>query len=93
MADVGEITGRKLTDLFDSDTVEQAHLIDVADLNLDDQMIACITGGLSRLKQLRNNPVAQKGLVAAMQPGERLLLCMWIMEMGLLDRILPDAGS
>jgi hypothetical protein len=77
----------ELSYLFGSETVAQAALIDAADLNLNEVMTACITDGLTRLKQLRNDPGAQLALVRGMQPGERLVLCMWIREMGLLDKI------
>ncbi len=79
-----------LSRLFGSDTVEQARLIDAADLNLDERMISCITNGLTRLRQLRNNPDAQISLIQSMEPGERLLLCMWILEMDLLEKIRPE---
>ena len=87
MNDEDEFKDRQLTKLFGSEIVEQASLIDVVDLNLDEQMTAAITGGLNRLKQTRNDPAAQIALVIAMEPGEKLLLCMWIMEMDLLDKI------
>ena len=77
----------ELVRLFGQDTVNQARLIDAAHLNLDDSMTACITAGLNRLKQTRNDPAAQGAVISAMQPGERLLLCMWIIEMELLDKI------
>lgn len=77
----------ELARLFGQDTVNQARLIDAAHLNLDDSMTACITAGLNRLKQTRNDPAAQGAVISAMQPGERLLLCMWIIEMELLDKI------
>lgn len=82
----------QLAELFGQDTVEHASLIDVADLNLDEHMIASITSGVTRLKRLRSDPAAQQKMVATMTPGERLLLCMWVMEMDLLDKIrgTPD---
>lgn len=73
--------------LFGAEIVEQAQLVDVVDLNLDDRMTACITAGLTRLKQNRDNTGTQQAIVAAMEPGEKLLLCMWVMEMGLLDKL------
>ena len=89
MSDENELPDAQLSSLFGSDTVEQARLIDVTDLNLDERMISCITIGLTRLKQMRNNPDAQISLVRTMEPGERLLLCMWILEMDLLEKIRP----
>lgn len=88
MNDEVELLYKGLSKLFGSDTVEQARLIDVVDLNMDERMTSTISSGLTRLKQLKNNPPAQFALVAQMEPGERLLLCMWIMEMDLLDKIL-----
>ncbi len=76
-----------LVELFGLDTVEQASLLDVVDLNLDDKMTGAISAGVIRLKKLRGDTVAQQAMIAAIEPGERLLLCMWVMEMELLDRI------
>jgi len=87
MNDDQTILDRELVELFGHEIVNQAQLVDVADLNLDEKMIACISTGVTRLKQLRNNPGAQQKLLAAMGPGEQLLLCMWVMEMDLLDKI------
>lgn len=84
---------RELSVLFGRDIVEQARLIDVVDLNLDERMTASISEGLTRLKQQRYDPAAQKALVAVMEPGERLLLCMWIMEMDLLEKIQSRSYS
>jgi hypothetical protein len=89
MSDHDEKPDSELARLFGGDTVELARLVDVADLNLDERMISCITGGLTRLKQLRHDPDAQLALVQALEPGERLLLCMWILEMDLLEKIRP----
>ena len=87
MSDEAELQYKELSKLFGSDIVEQAHLIDVVDLNMDERMTAAISMGLTRLKQLKNNPAAQIAQIAEMAQGERLLLCMWIMEMDLLDKI------
>ncbi len=78
---------KRLVELFGNDIVEQARLIDVVDLNLNDSMTSCISAGVTSLKQLRGDPSAQHRFVAAMQPGEQLLLCMWVLEMELLDKI------
>lgn len=77
--------------LFGRDTVEQAAMIDAADLNLTEEMTAVISSGLTRLKQLRRDPRSQQDLVSAMTPGERLVLCMWIRDMGLLDKIQSES--
>jgi hypothetical protein len=83
---------QELSRLFGRDTVEQARHIDVADLNMNDQMLASISGGVRQLKALKADPDAQSRLIAGMEPGARLVLCMWIMDMGLLQKIinLPD---
>jgi hypothetical protein len=73
--------------LFGRETVELAAQIDIADLNLTDEMTAVITTGVKRLKELKHEPAAQRQLIAGMDQGASLLLCMWIMDMDLLDRI------
>jgi len=77
----------ELSFLFGSQTVEHASLLDVVDLNLNDEMTASIGNGVNKLKHLKNNPEAQQKLINAMEAGERLLICLWIMEMGMLDKI------
>lgn len=81
------IQQQRLVDLFGDDIVEQAMLIDAVDLNLSDSMTTAISAGVAGLKQRRGDMAAQRRFVAAMQPGEQLLLCMWVLEMELLDRI------
>jgi len=80
----------QLSLLFGADTVEQASMIDIADLNLNEEMTASISNGITRLKQLKYKPDEQIQLVNRMSSGERLLLCMWILEMDLLDKILSQ---
>lgn len=77
----------QLTYLFGVATVEQASMIDVVDLNLDERMTACIADGINRLKNLHHSPADQLELVRSMEAGQRLLLCMWIIEMDLLNKI------
>lgn len=78
----------RLTTLFGAAIVEQAKLIDVVDLNLDDKMTACISAGVTGLKQRRGDTAGLRSYVESLQPGEQLLLCMWIMEMELADKLL-----
>lgn len=78
----------RLTKLFGAEIVEQAKLIDVVDLNLDDKMTACITAGVTGLKQRRGDSAGLRRYVESLQPGEQLLLCMWIREMELTDKLL-----
>jgi hypothetical protein len=81
------IQDQYLTELFGREIVDQARLVDAADLILDEKMTACISSGVTRLKQLRHYPAKQRELLDGMGPGEQLLLCMWVMEMDLLDKI------
>lgn len=73
--------------VFGEDTVAQARQIDVADLNMNDKMMATISDGVRKLKALKADPDAQINLVSGLEPGARLVLCMWIMDMGLVDKI------
>jgi hypothetical protein len=78
---------RELSFLFGEEIIEQARLIDIADLNLHDDMTARIGEGMRQLKELKLDPEAQRHWVSEQSPGLRLLLCLWIMDMGLLDKI------
>lgn len=78
---------RELSFLFGHDIVEQAHMIDIADLNLTDEMTTSIGEGIRQLKQLQHDPEAQQQWISKQAPGLRLLLCLWIMDMNLLDKI------
>ncbi len=82
-----ESSARELSFLFGEEIVEQARLIDISDLNMTDEMTAGIGEGIRQLKQLRNDPEAQRQWVGKQEPGLRLLLCLWIMDMDLLDKI------
>lgn len=77
----------ELTVLFGGETVALACQIDIADLNLNEEMTRCIAAGIKQLKQLKHDPQAQVDLVSGMEQGARLLLCMWIMDMDLLEKI------
>jgi hypothetical protein len=77
----------ELDGLFGRDVVEQAGLLDAADLNMNEEMVSSIGNGIRRLSQLRNDHPAQMQAVQEMSAGERLLICMWIMEMNLLEKI------
>ncbi len=77
----------ELSFLFGRETVVQASHIDIADLNLTKDMTDSISAGIRQLKKLRTDPDAQKDLVNGMEAGARIVLCMWIMEMDLLEKI------
>ena len=77
----------ELAFLFGRETVEQARQVDIADLNLNEEIVACISTGIRTLKELQDNPVAQVNFINGMEPGARLLLCLWIMDMDLLKKI------
>ena len=82
-----ERSNDELAFLFGRDTVEQAGQLDIADLNMNDEIVACIAGGIRTLKELQDNPGAQVNFVNSLEPGARLLLCLWVMDMGLLEKI------
>ncbi len=93
---VEDITGheslaRELSFLFGGDIVEQARLIDIADLNLTDEMTTSIGEGIRQLKQLKHDPEAQRQWVSEQAPGSRLVLCLWIMDMDILDKIQANS--
>jgi hypothetical protein len=85
--EVSRRQNEELSFLFGKETVEQANQVDIVDLNLNKDITDTISKGVNQLKRLKNNPNAQLKLIKEMAPGARIVLCMWIMEMGLLDKI------
>ena len=77
-----------LSRLFDESVVRQAALIDIADLNLSDDMAAAIAEGVKTLKRKKGEPAAQSAWLCAQPVGTQLLLCRWIKDMDLLPKIL-----
>ena len=77
----------ELSFLFGEEVVEQVNHIDIADLNLNKDILESIASGVRQLKQLKSSPNAQLDLVNAMEPGARIVLCLWIMDMDLLNKI------
>jgi hypothetical protein len=82
-----ESVARELSFLFGEVVIEQSRLIDIADLNLHDEMTTKIGEGIRHLKDLKHDPEAQRRWVSEQSPGLKLLLCLWIMDMGILDKI------
>lgn len=82
-----ESLARELSFLFGEEIVEQARVLDIADLNMTDEMTAAIREGIRQLKQLKDNPGAQRQWLQEQEAGLRLLLCLWIMDMDLLEKI------
>lgn len=78
---------QELVFLFGEEIVEQARLIDIADLNITDEMTARIGEGVRQLKELKEDPGAQRQWISKQEPGLHLLLCLWIMDMDLLGKI------
>lgn len=77
----------ELSFLFGEETVRLARQIDIADLNLNKEIVENIAEGVGQLKKFRGQPDVQLKLVNEMEQGSRLLLCMWIMDMDILDKI------
>ncbi len=69
-----ERSNDELAVLFGRETVELARQVDIADLNLNEEIVACISTGIRTLKELWDNPPAQINFINGMEPGARLLL-------------------
>lgn len=82
-----ESLARELSFLFGEEVVEQARVLDIGDLNVTDEMTAAIREGIRQLKQLKGDPEAQRQWLEQQEAGLRLLLCLWIMDMDLLEKI------
>ena len=83
---------RELRRIFSDEIVEQACLLDVADLNINDDMARQIAEGIKQLKQNRQDINAQQRWIRQQAPGLQVLLCLWIMDMDLLGKIQGSRG-
>ncbi len=77
----------ELSFLFGSEIVTQAEQIDIADVNLNKDIIDCISAGVKKLKTMKGIPQEQQKFISDLTVGEQLVLCLWIKDMGLLDKI------
>ena len=77
----------ELSFLFGKDLVMQVEEIDIADINLNQDIIECISAGVKQLKELKHKPQAQLDYLASLTAGEQLVLCLWIKDMDLLEKI------
>ena len=77
----------ELSVLFGEETVDLASQLDIADLNVKDEIVKDIGVGVGELKKLKGNANAQVEFIQKLEQGSKLLLCMWIMDMDLLDKI------
>ena len=84
---------KELSLLFGQEIVQQARLVDIADLNLSDEMTREIGEGVRQLKQLIHHPDAQRQWINKQSPGLQLLLCLWIMDMDLLGKIRVSSNN
>ena len=73
--------------LFGVETVKLASRLDTANLNMNDAMTKAVGAGVNRLKTLKGNLASQQEYIASLEEGTRLLLCLWIMDMELSDKL------
>ena len=73
--------------LFGAETVKLASRIDTANLNMNDAMTKAIGAGVKQLKTLHGDLKTQQEYIASLEEGTRLLLCLWIMDMELSDKL------
>ena len=78
---------KELAFLFGADIVGQARLIDATDLELNDVMTRFISDGVTQLKKMKDQPQRQRDFIGKMAAGERLVLCLWILDMGLMAKL------
>ena len=77
----------ELSFLFGKEIVSQAEQIDIADINLNQDIVDCIAAGVKKLKQFKGRPKEQQEFISGLTVGEKLILCLWIKDMDLLDKI------
>lgn len=76
-----------LSKLFGEETLNLAKQLDIADINMNDNMTKSIGSGVSQLKKLKGDVAGQKDYISTLDEGARLLLCLWILDMVLLEKL------
>ncbi len=82
-----EQTSAFLSRLFGEQTLRLTRRLDVADLHINDAMTQSIGASVSELKRLKGDVSGQKAYIAGLEEGARLLLCLWVTDMALHERL------
>jgi len=82
----------ELACLFGRETVTQARCTDIADLELDAVFMDGIAETAGQLIQAKGQPRDQRALVEGMGRDKRLVLCMWLIDTDMADKLVSKQG-
>ena len=80
----------ELACLFGKKTVTRAKRTDIVDLRVDADFMDGIADTAGQLLEAKDNPRKQRRLVGSMDQDKRLVLCMWVMDMEMTDRLMTN---
>jgi hypothetical protein len=82
---------RELAALFGRHLVEQAHGTDAAELDLTAERMDAVHDAADELLAHAGDTLAQNRIVRSLDPYTRLILCMWVMDLGLAAKLAAQA--
>jgi len=80
----------ELAFLFGQATVHQAKQSDIVDLDLDIEFLNGVSEIAGQLLKLTGQPIQQRKFVARLNADNRLMLCMWLMDTGIADKLIGE---
>lgn len=81
----------ELMRLFGEVTVQVARMVDPATLALSADLMDRVHDGADALLMRTGNPDAQRRYIAALPSDVRMILCMWLMDLGLAAKLTARA--
>lgn len=89
---MSELIQAELVSLFGRGMVDRAKATDVVDLELTASRVDAVHDATDALLQHPGKPKLQQATVAALDDMTTLMLCMWLMDTGLAERIYQHAA-
>lgn len=80
-----------MVSLFGRELVEQASRTDPADLEVSAALMDAVHDAADRLLASSCQPKLQRDIVAGLEPQARLVLCMWLTDLGLASTLMATA--
>jgi hypothetical protein len=81
----------ELAALFGRALVDEAHRTEVCDLTLSAELMENVHDAADALLDKSGDTRAQQAIVSALTPLTRLVLCMWLVDLGLAAKLSAHA--
>lgn len=89
---MSEVGHSELVALFGRRVVDMATVLDVAHLDITAKRMAAVQKATEALMELNGQPDGQRAVVKGLETYTALLLCMWLMDTGMFERLLEQAA-